>query len=653
MHPAIVFVASELNFMPWNDNLTGPHLEIAREPASPLRVLAGPGTGKSFALMRRISRLLEQGANPRRILVSTFTRTAAKDLENALAELGAPGVQDVYAGTLHSLSFSILNRAEVLAITGRTPRALMEFETRFLIQDLTYGGLSVTECKKHLQAFNAAWARLHSDTPGWLTNPEDLAFDHALRAWLVFHKAMLIGELVPECRLYLRNNPLCPERSRYDHVLVDEYQDLNRAEQELLDLLAGVGTMTVIGDENQSIYSFKHSHPEGIVEFPETHENTVDQSLTVCRRCPQRVVGMSNSLLLAHDPHARQLLPFPGNPQGEVFIVQWPSLDAEANGIAAMIHRRITAGTLTAGGVLVLAPRRQFAYAVRDALSALGVPAHSFFSEEELDGNPKELDESAAQQAFTLLTLLANPEDIVALRCWCGFGSASLRDGAWQRIRQVCIESGFSPRAVLNSLAAGTRAAIPYTNDLVTRYRLLLQHEATCAGLTGAALVDAVLPSTEPWAIPLRDIASDIEEADYPPSVLIEALRSCIVQPEMPTETDYVRIMSLHKSKGLTANFVAVVGLIEGLVPGAPDQNTLPAEQAAKLAEDRRVFYVALTRARQTVVLSSVTILSLADASRMRAIGQPAGRNVRVRASRFLNDLGPTAPTPIAGSALP
>ena len=637
--------------MPWNDNLTGAALEIARIPSSPLRVLAGPGTGKSYALMRRICRLLEEGANPRRILVSTFTRTAAKDLECALNQLGVDGAHEVQAGTLHALSFSILNRAEVLDLTGRTPRPLMEFETKFLITDLCSGGRSVDDCKKSLAAFNAAWARLHSETPGWLINADDRAFDHALREWLRFHQAMLIGELVPECRHYLRNNPLCEERQRFDHVLVDEYQDLNKAEQELLDLLAAAGTLTVIGDENQSIYSFKHAHPDGIVEFPTTHQNTTDQSLTVCRRCPQRVVQMSNALLVAGDPMARQLQPDPNNPQGEIHIVQWPSIEAEASGLAQLIQQRIVANQLQAGKVLILAPRRQFGYAIRDALVARDVPAHSFFSEQELDGNPKKLDDSSAQQAFTLMTLLASPNDLVALRCWCGFGSTSLRSAAWSKVAAHSIASQREMRAVLDSLAAGT-LELPHTAKLVARYQLLKEREQACAVLNGAALLDALFPAVAVWTEPIRTLAVSIETADYSAEVLLEALRSGVVQPEMPTETEYVRIMSLHKSKGLTAEFVAVVGLVEGLVPSAPDDRTHPSEQAAKLAEDRRVFYVALTRAKKTLILSSVTSLPLAEASQMRAAGRRRGGNVITQASRFLTQLGPAAPQPVLGSTL-
>jgi superfamily I DNA/RNA helicase len=109
--------------MPWNQGLEGQALEIAQTPSSPLRVVAGPGTGKTFALMRRLARLLEEGSDPRRILLVTFTRVSAP-ISRELNRLGLPNGQQVAKGTLHSLSFSILHRRHVLQFTRRVARPL-------------------------------------------------------------------------------------------------------------------------------------------------------------------------------------------------------------------------------------------------------------------------------------------------------------------------------------------------------------------------------------------------------------------------------------------------------------------------------------------------------------------------------------------------
>ena len=160
------------------------------------------------------------------------------------------------------------------------------------------------------------------------------------RVWLRFHQAMLIGELMPESLRYLRNNPLCEEKQEFDHVLVDEYQDLNRAEQVLLDNVAEGHNLQIIGDEDQSIYSFKCAHPEGVSEFGTTHPNTHDETLEICRRCPTSVVQMANCLI-SHNVlrKDRTLRPHESNSNGEVHVIQWASMDDEAEGVAE-VHQR-------------------------------------------------------------------------------------------------------------------------------------------------------------------------------------------------------------------------------------------------------------------------------------------------------------------------
>lgn len=636
----------------WDDGLDGIFRQIAAVDHTPLRVLAGPGTGKTFALIRRVARMLYEEEDPDRILVCTFTRTAAHDLQTELSRLQVPGVNDVHAGTLHSLCFSLLSQADVLQYTGRIPRPLIQFEERFLLEDLEddhFGG--IRERENRLQAFNAAWARLQTDDPGWPTDPVDREFHIALLRWLRFHQAMLIGELVPETLRYLRDNPASPHRDLFEHVLVDEYQDLNRAEQVLLDLFSENGTVTVVGDEDQSIYAFKFAHPEGIASFDQDHPGTHDENLTECQRCPECVIEMANSLISINTRQPRTLIACAGCPRGEVSIVQWATMEEEALGIAQFIQERIGAGEVEPGRILVLAPRRQLGYAVRDALNSLGVFAHSFFHEQALDGNPKELGASAAQQAFTILTLLATPEDRVALRCWCGFGSPSLRRGVWSRLRLYCEEVGDPPRSVLERLSDG-EIIIPRSNDVIERFHELQTMVAEREDLVGQALVDSLFPEDAEWARPFRSIASYIEGDDFNATALREVLRVGITQPELPTDVDYVRVMSLHKSKGLTADLVAVVGCVEGLIPTIPS-NTTPVEQERALEEQRRLFYVAITRTRRILILSSMTQIPRDIAYRLGVqFHRRTPNHVQTIASRFLTELGPARPRPTTGNLI-
>jgi len=128
--------------MAWNTNLSGTPLNIAAYTGAQLRVVAGPGTGKTYALMRRVARLLEQNVQPNRVLAISFTRTAANDLVHKLAQLEVPGADQVAAKTLHSLSFGLLSLNSVFQMLGRVPRPLMAHEQDTMVCDLApqFGG---------------------------------------------------------------------------------------------------------------------------------------------------------------------------------------------------------------------------------------------------------------------------------------------------------------------------------------------------------------------------------------------------------------------------------------------------------------------------------------------------------------------------------
>ena len=601
--------------------------------------------------MRRIARFLEQGTDPRRILVCTFTRTAASDLKEAVVALSAPGADDVKATTIHSHCFGILMRDEVLASTGRVPRPLMDFEQRFLLEDVRgtdFG--TIYEKRKRLKAFEAAWARLQDEQLGWPIDATDRVFQATLLDWLRFHRSMLIGELIPEALRYLRNNPLARGFDEFTKILVDEYQDLNVVEQEVIDLLARSAELTIIGDEDQSIYSFKHAYPEGIEEFHQRNTGTVDETLDVCRRCPTVIVALANDLISNNTRRTnRALLPRPENGEGEVRIVQWPSIEAEANGLARFIQQRILDELVQPGQILVLAPRRAFGYAVRDALNAINIPAYSFFQEQALEGDPKNVNGSKRQQAFTLLALAADSADATALRCWCGFGNQSLRTSTWARVRELCEHSGRVLTDVLDDIRDEV-VLLPYGDPLRARLVELQQRLQDLSGLVGQALVDALFPIEDPDFVELRELAAELPE-DAGAKSFLDMLRTSITQPELPTDVDYVRVMSLHKSKGLTADLVVVLGCVEGLTPHV-DEALPQAELNKMLEEQRRLFYVALTRSRDTLILSSVTTLPRHLAHRLQVRISGRGQNVSTIASRFIDELGPTRPNPINGARL-
>lgn len=635
----------------WSRDLRGAALRIASADDPRLRVVAGPGTGKSFALKRRVARLLEQGQDPRRILAVTFTRTAAADILSDLRSLDADGSEKIYASTLHSYCFSLLNREDVLTLLDRIPRpvvtymksACLQFEASMLLYDL---GLDPRFRKRRdstdkILASEAAWARRQLDSPTGPGSEEERDFQRALESWLCFHRAILIGELVPIALQYLKNNPASRERSAFDHVLVDEYQDLNRAEQELLDELADDVAEAIIGDPNQSIYSFKYANPTSINDFSVRHPATRDESLDVCRRCPTRVVEMASSLISRNTTISNtQILKHPEKQEGEIAIVQWTDLREEAEGIANYVTMLVDQRGLEPQEVLVLCPRRELGYGIRNQLEARQIPVHSFFQEEVLDSE-------SAQRAFALLTLLNDPGDRVALRWWLGKGSSTGRRGAYRRLRDYCEATGTSPWTALLA-AQQAKVEIP-----LVRTHLLPHFEELCALLDHLAdesprnVIEAVFSGDDRPVRTLREFALEGAERSDDLSEIFGHVRTCVTQPEIP-QGDVVSVMSLYKSKGLTKRAVIVTSCCEGLMPmRSPKLNKHRfAHREEELEEQRRLFYVAITRCEDILVLSSFLTMDFAEAMSMNA----RIRGERTIASRFLNELGPTAPAPRTGA---
>lgn len=648
--------------MPWSDGLAvgSPAYQIASSTNLRVRVVAGPGTGKSFAMKRRVARLLEQGIAPASILPVTFTRVAAEDLHRELVSMDVVGSDGLTGVTLHSLAMRMLMRNHVLGATGRVPRPLNDFELEPLIRDLmgAYGGKKAV--KKFKQAYEAAWARLQHEQPGYILDPADAAFQQDLLNWLRFHRAMLIGEVIPQLYQYLRNNPAAQERSEFQHILVDEYQDLNRAEQSVIELLSNHAHVCIVGDDDQSIYSFKHAHPDGIREWLVANAGADDLGLDDCRRCPTRVVQMANSLI-GHNqirPVPRALVPLPANGPGDVRIIQYQSLANEVNGVANTIAALVANGT-PPGDILVLAQRGVIGTPIYEALVVRQIPVRSYYAEAELDA-------LEARRAFAKLKLLIDRDDRVALRWLVGIDGNNWHAAGYRRARDHCEASGLTPWQTLEQIAAGN-LSLPHTGGIVVAFNdLVAELDALEALPDLASIVDELFPAGQIATRDIRQLSLDIlAEMDMEEGIdgadinseFLSRLQEAINQPDIPSEIQDVRIMSLHKSKGLSAPVTIIAGCVQGLLPKQPD-NTLPAaQQAIEMEEQRRLFYVGITRVKAspnagkpgTLILTYSQTMSSASA---RSAGiTPAQMRYGIaslHASQFIAELGPAAPQPIA-----
>jgi DNA helicase II / ATP-dependent DNA helicase PcrA len=493
---------------------------------------------------------------------------------------------------------------------------------------------------------------LQHEQPGFAQAAVDAGFQHELVAWLRFHEGMLIGEIIPELYRYLRNNPAALEHSLYDHVLVDEYQDLNKAEQAVVDLLSSNAALCVVGDDDQSLYSFRHAHPEGIRTFPQTHPGCTDHALLDCYRCPTVVVAIANALIGHNlDRERLQLTPVLANGLGEMWIVQYPDVAREAQAIATFVDDQINTHGRQPGEILVLAQRRTIGNPIHAALKARGIPSKSYYQESELDSE-------VAQERLAIFKLFVNRADRIALRWLLGMGSVDFRAKSYARLRIHCEQTGQSPWDALVALVDG-KISIPYSSQLLQRFHAIQNELHFLEEQTSVTdFVNRWLRAEFTGAGELKILVAALMDAAETPEELLAHIIEAVSQPEIPPDVTEVRIMSLHKSKGLSSPIVVVAGCVDGLLPAEPEPGTSTARRQAHLEEQRRLFYVGITRVKATpssnrpgsLLLTGSRTMTLADA--MQSGIQPAGRSygvVSLHLSRFIPELGTSAPAPVVG----
>ncbi|MBI5262555.1 MAG: ATP-dependent helicase [Bradyrhizobium sp.] len=638
--------------MAWDEGLDkdGVAYKIAATEADRVRVIAGPGTGKSYAMKRRVARLLEEQVEPENVLAVTFTRVAAEDLHRELQKLEVPGCEKLEGQTLHGLAMRILAREHVLNSLGRTPRPLNNFEQKAMYCDIAPVTGGKKECKALVEAYEAAWARSQGDEPGFPATNKEKAFQKILLDWHIFHKSMLIGEVIPYLVRYLKDNPAADEHTEFDHVLADEYQDLNKAEQTAIAYLAENAHICIVGDDDQSIYSFKSAHPDGIREWKDVHAECADFEMADCQRCPTTVVAMANSLI-SHNKNRdpRELKPIEAKGEGEVQIVQLTNPAIEAKWIGKKVKELLDAG-VQPSEIIVLVQRKRAARVILKALKAVEVPAKSYYEESQL-----ETDE--AQKRFAMFKLLLDKEDRVALRYLLGIDSNDFRAPAYARVREHCENSGDTPFQAMEKLAAGT-LELPHVKSLIEQFNAIGQALTDLDLLTDdmGQLIDMLFPADVESITELRELALSAASEVTDAHDLFSAMMKEITQPDIPPEVKEVRVMSLHKSKGLSSPFVFIAQCVQGVLPQISEKGTPKVIADAALEEARRLFFVGVTRVKAGNCHPGSLYITYPKemlAGMAKQLGIPFTKSnygqAQLSPSIFLQELGPSAPKPVAG----
>jgi superfamily I DNA/RNA helicase len=650
---------------PWLDGVRGTEvLPLIEADAPVIRVEAGPGAGKTFGLVRRVQRLVHpEGENlrGRDILIVAFNRVIAKslrtDIEKDLEKAGieeSPVIQ-----TIHALC---------LRIVGNHLRILMDHEREAMIFDIRQEHAQLRqECRLPSQTDQA----LRDHEAGHITN----AFLWgAVQQWLRRHKARLISEL-PSILLG-RLNAGDFQTTRYSHVVVDEFQDLTKAEQKLIvTLLKPDGHVVALGDPRQSIYKFRGNDREGLSKLGVLlGKDVMDVPMTQCQRCPADVISAANQLMVMYT--AAPMIST-STQDSNIHVVTWSTPLREARGMANAIVNNFNAHPEERH--LVMVTRRKFGFMLRKELNVLA-PEITV----DLDFTETLLETWAVREAFILFCLLTDP-DAATWRAWFAYSNsetgenyrASNRNAAsylrfltassdeinWDPVETLARENRTTNRG------AGGATLWDRAHRAITLRGELGDPTADTEGWITAffdsavwvpdamidkevAEADLKLAREKVLAIFASEIeASPTEDAETHLRRVVQTLRYQIAtrEPIEGASDAKIHISTLWGAKGVTAEHVYIAGLFNEALPGGR-RSEYPGTDDEYFEEQRRLFYVSITRSKGTMVLSRPEKINRNEAAKM-GIGLPEGRSPYpfVEASPFLLEIMRFLPRAVDG----
>ena len=289
-----------------------------------VRLVAGPGTGKSFTIEERVCWLLREGVEPANVAVVSFTNASVKDLRGRLhahCDTHAHSdIKDVSITTLHSLALRLLRQAGLLGMYPTRPLVLDDWELEN-IYDAEFGEAQrIGNVRRRAQIrryYEALWSTGQENAPTYqppqppISNEERDRFTAFHRPTSQVYSSVLPGEIVQKCVDAATSGLVdIAQLLRVSHLIVDEYQDLNPVDLEFVDRVAAAGvTIFVAGDDDQSIYSFRHASPLGIQGFGRRYPDAALPVLGHCFRCTPNVLAAAQTLILNNSAPNR-------NPQG-------------------------------------------------------------------------------------------------------------------------------------------------------------------------------------------------------------------------------------------------------------------------------------------------------------------------------------------------
>ncbi|MEW5734170.1 MAG: UvrD-helicase domain-containing protein [Thermodesulfobacteriota bacterium] len=603
-------------------------LEAVRAGIGPILVKAGPGTGKTRTLAYRVQYLVaEQGAAPESIAAVTFTNKAAREVRERIAALIPGAGSRVFTGTFHGLGLFLLSRrAEERGLPA--PRVLGEDERGFYArQAIARAGQGKLNPDKALSLIAAAkealWTPELAGVSPLFSEPWLPSIFSAYQEILAVQGLCDFEDLLYRSVRMLESEPLVRRKVRetFRHILVDEYQDINLAQHRLLShLVPEGGSLFAIGDPDQAIYGFRGADPRYFASFGADHPRAREVSLVRNYRSGQEILDLAAAVLAGGNPAKARPLSAVSPEPASIYAYRAPSAAAEAEALAHTIESMV-GGTsffsMDSGRVgfapeeaqvsfadfAVLTRINAQAEAVCEALDRLGVPF------QRADSRDRAKEEASRR----ILSLLA-----------AGSGTASDTD----ILRIISLSPlGLPPQAreAFSAFAAGRRMTLSHALDharrlpvpgmdmaaqrvLVETLKGLRDLAEKKAGKGLAEKIRALAAAHGPWisedALTLSRAVAELAsfaEAYGDDFAALASDRALATDPDrLDLAADKVSIATVHAAKGLEWRCVFVLGCEEGVFPLAGGRFSDHDSE-----EERRLFYVAATRARSFLCLLS------------------------------------------------
>ncbi|HUI28959.1 MAG TPA: ATP-dependent helicase [Candidatus Acidoferrales bacterium] len=590
--------------------LTDEQKAVVTSFGAPLRVLAGPGTGKTLCLVERVRFLITQKKiSHEHIFVVTFTKRAAGELRNRLLKSGIKKEKLPYVSTLHGLAMRILKKHQSKAGLPANFQPITNVFARILLKDtvqaLSAAGIQLSQDEvrefNHAHHQNKARAGIPSHISSNLKKKKALtSFSKIFHEQLRFYDALEWSDVIEsaialiECDKGVREE--VHDQIRY--LLVDEYQDLSPLEQDLIEqLIDEKSGLCVVGDDDQSIYeSFRFAAPRGIINFEKNHRGTVSKFITLCRRCPPEIIKAALRLIQNNrERQDKNLKAFDKDRKGIIVPLSHRSKKGEIAWLVSKMKELLEKKKFQPRDIMILFTDGDIAKDYIIELEKEKIPldiqlkvSHIFESEEFVG-------------FFSMLKLLSNLNDNLnarqAMDFWRGIGPETVRHlrslvttskgSLWTAVNKVADHQDAFKEIRQRKVVLAFREFILELQKIDKPVQIIKRIKKQFPAAVDDHGVEKLIEHVKGFSraeeiLNLKEIIEDFEQK-------IDS-----GELESNEETNKTRIMTMHSAKGCESPIVIMPALEDDIIPG----------NAQNVEEKRRLFYVSVTRTKYALFLS-------------------------------------------------